>query len=273
MTPTKWGNHKDADNYELRNHKLHNIAGSHGSPSEGTIAMNTTAHRVEVHNGTTVKQLAWTDDAAGGPIAAEDVTYDGSTGLAADDVEAALDELDTEKASTGSVTTVQTNLTTHIDDATDAHDASAISYAGATGLAATDVEAALDELDSEKATPAQIATAIANLVDSAPSTLDTLNELAAALADDAAFSTTVNTALAARVQDRRFTIGDGSATSFNCDHNLNTKRVICQAYVVSTGAQYEPDFDRTTVNRVVVTTGSTPLASGAVEVVIMGRSD
>lgn len=32
----------------------------------------------------------------------------------------------------------------------DAHDASAISYAGSTDLAATDVEAALDELDTEK---------------------------------------------------------------------------------------------------------------------------
>ena len=39
-------------------------------------------------------------------------------------------------------------------------------------------------------------TAIANLVDTAPSTLDTLNELAAALGDDASFSTTVTNSLA-----------------------------------------------------------------------------
>ena len=38
-------------------------------------------------------------------------------------------------------------------------------------------------------------TAVANLVDSAPATLDTLNELAAALGDDANFSTTVTTAI------------------------------------------------------------------------------
>jgi hypothetical protein len=44
-----------------------------------------------------------------------------------------------------------TALSDHIGDATDAHDASAISYAGSTSLSATDVEAALDELDSEKA--------------------------------------------------------------------------------------------------------------------------
>jgi hypothetical protein len=38
----------------------------------------------------------------------------------------------------------------HVDDATDAHDATAISYAGSSGISATTVEAALDELDAEK---------------------------------------------------------------------------------------------------------------------------
>lgn len=45
----------------------------------------------------------------------------------------------------------QVELDAHIDDTSDAHDASAISYAGATGISASDVEAALDELDTEKA--------------------------------------------------------------------------------------------------------------------------
>jgi len=45
----------------------------------------------------------------------------------------------------------QNNLDNHIADATDAHDASAISYAGGgTGMAATDVEAAIDELANER---------------------------------------------------------------------------------------------------------------------------
>ena len=44
---------------------------------------------------------------------------------------------------------------------------------------------------------ASIATAIANLVDSAPGALDTLNELAAALGDDANFSATITNAIAA----------------------------------------------------------------------------
>ena len=42
------------------------------------------------------------------------------------------------------------------------------------------------------ATESYVGTAISNLVDSAPTTLDTLNELAAALGDDANFSTTIS---------------------------------------------------------------------------------
>jgi hypothetical protein len=42
------------------------------------------------------------------------------------------------------------------------------------------------------------AAAVADLVDSSPAALDTLNELAAALGDDANFATTVTTALAAK---------------------------------------------------------------------------
>lgn len=55
----------------------------------------------------------------------------------------------------GSVSTelgaLGTAISDHLADTDDAHDASAISYAGSTNLAATNVEAALDELDAEKA--------------------------------------------------------------------------------------------------------------------------
>ena len=49
------------------------------------------------------------------------------------------------------------------------------------------------------ATTAYVTTAIANLIDSAPGTLNTLNEIAAALNDDAAFNTTVTNAIAAKL--------------------------------------------------------------------------
>ena len=50
-----------------------------------------------------------------------------------------------------------------------------------------------------KATPANISTAISNLVDSSPETLDTLNELAAALGDDPNFATTVSTSIGTKL--------------------------------------------------------------------------
>lgn len=52
----------------------------------------------------------------------------------------------------------------------------------------------------------QVQAMIAAIVDSAPAALDTLNELAAALGDDAAFSTTVTNALAGKVNDTGDTI-------------------------------------------------------------------
>lgn len=48
------------------------------------------------------------------------------------------------------------------------------------------------------ATTAFVRTEISNLIDTAPSTLDTLNELAAALGDDPNFATTITTALAGK---------------------------------------------------------------------------
>jgi len=52
---------------------------------------------------------------------------------------------------------------------------------------------------TQVATTAFVGTAVSNLVASAPSTLDTLNELASALGNDASFSTTVTNSIAAKL--------------------------------------------------------------------------
>jgi hypothetical protein len=57
---------------------------------------------------------------------------------------------------------------------------------------------------------AAISTAVDAVIDSAPGTLDTLNELAAALGDDANFASTVSAAIAAKVSDTAY-----DATSWN----------------------------------------------------------
>ena len=65
-----------------------------------------------------------------------------------------------------------------------------------TGKTVTVATASAGDNDTTVASTAFVSTAIANLADSAPSTLDTLNELAAALGDDANFSTTVTNSIA-----------------------------------------------------------------------------
>ena len=78
----------------------------------------------------------------------------------------------------------QTELNNHESDTTNVH-----------GIANTAVLATQTYADTAAST------AVANLVDSAPSTLDTLNELAAALGDDANFATTVTTSIGTK-QDK-----------------------------------------------------------------------
>ena len=77
-----------------------------------------------------------------------------------------------------------------------------------------------------------IATAIANLVDSAPGTLDTLNELAAALGDDPNFATTVSTALADRISrttDTTDDLNEGSTNLYYTDGRVQA--VVTQTYI------------------------------------------
>ena len=75
------------------------------------------------------------------------------------------------------------------------------------------------------ATESYVGTAISNLVDSSPAALNTLNELAAALGDDASFSTTVATSIGTKLPlaggtltgDLRVTNGDNNGIRFHSD--------------------------------------------------------
>ena len=65
-------------------------------------------------------------------------------------------------------------------------------------------EGATNKYYTDARADARVAVGIANLVDSAPTTLDTLNELAAALGDDPNFATTVTTALGNKLNTADF---------------------------------------------------------------------
>ncbi len=79
-----------------------------------------------------------------------------------------------------------------------------IGNTGKTVNGSGDVSWSLTEIGAQPAgnyaTQAYVNTAVANVVNSAPAALDTLNELATALGNDASFSTTVSTALGNRLR-------------------------------------------------------------------------
>jgi len=77
------------------------------------------------------------------------------------------------------------------------------------------------------ATESYVTTAVANLVDAAPSTLDTLNELAAALGDDPNFATTVTNSLASKV--------DGTGTANYIPKFIDTDTIGNSAIYESSG--------------------------------------
>lgn len=101
---------------------------------------------------------------AASAISADSTTLSG-TGT---DVQAVFEELDNllddhstrhenggaDEISIAGLDGTPTELTNHLNDATDAHDASAISNVAAGNIVATDVQAAINELDSEKTTAA-----------------------------------------------------------------------------------------------------------------------
>ena len=70
-----------------------------------------------------------------------------------------------------------------------------------------------DAITAGSTTESYVNTAISNLVDSSPATLNTLNELAAALGDDAAFSTTVTNSIATKLPLAGGTLTGGLVSS------------------------------------------------------------
>jgi hypothetical protein len=110
----------------------------------------------------------------------------------------------------------------------------------------------------------------AAIVGTAPGTLDTLGELSDALADDAAFSTTVTTALAARVQAFSATIGDNSTTAIAVTHSLGTRDIIASVRDVTTHEFYDCDVVATSTTVATFTFGVAP-ATNSLRVTIHAK--
>ena len=110
---------------------------------------------------------------------------------------------------------------------------------------------------TDGATQSYVTTQINNVIDSAPGALDTLNELAAALGDDANFSTTVtnNLALKAPLASPSLT---GTPTAPTATTGNNTTQIATTAFVqsaVSGAGSYNDAAVDTHLNRTTAATG------------------
>jgi hypothetical protein len=116
-------------------------------------------------------------------------------------------------------------------------------------------------------------TAIANLVDTAPTTLDTLNELASALGDDANFSTTVTTSIATKLATADFTstadtwLGTKDTGNLSEGSNLYYTDARVDARITNagqtpvTGSDLDMGTNKILYSNVYATTGDLPNAS------------
>jgi len=109
---------------------------------------------------------------------------------------------------------------------------------GLTNLYYTDTRVSSYLTTNSYATQTYVDTEIANLVDSAPATLDTLNELAAALGDDANFSTTITNSIATKLAITDF------STYFDTDFALKDTDDLSEGAtnLYYTSTRFDTDF-------------------------------
>jgi hypothetical protein len=90
------------------------------------------------------------------------------------------------------------------------------------------------------ATQSYVGTQVANLVAAAPATLDTLNELAAALGNDPSFATTVSTSIGTKVPQTRTLTINGTAYDLTADRSWTITSMIYPAagIALSTGTAW-----------------------------------
>ena len=170
--------------------------------SSGEIGLATDLGQIKIGDGSTAwSSLSYisasdTDDLTEGStnlyftnqraLDATTATIASASANALSEAQTYADALDTDDVAEGSTNLYFTNQR--------ALDATTATIASASAAAVTSANGYTD-------------TSIANLVDTAPSTLDTLNELAAALGDDPSFATTVTSSIATKLS-----IADASAT-------------------------------------------------------------
>ena len=123
------------------------------------------------------------------------------------------------------------------------------------------------EVDAKAYADSVAATAVANTVDAAPATLDTLNELAAALGDDANFSTTITNSLATKATityvDNEVTALEGADTALGNRVTVNEGDIVTiEADIVSINSTLSTHTADIATNVANIATNASDIVSG-----------
>lgn len=257
---------------------LHNpVASDPTTPVNGEVWLNTTSNVFKYRANGVTQTFATIADVSSGGISAS--LYDASTILAAD-----TDNTPT-PLTVGASTVVGRRATGGIVAVSFANlkaDLEALNIAAATlgGSTLANVLARANHTgtqpastisDFDAAADARVNAGINALIAAAPGTLDTLNELAAALGNDPNFATTMATSLSNKLEMYTANFGNGALQSFAFSHLLANINVGVQVYRNSDGAKIECGVTITDANTVTVTTVSVP-ATNAYRVHIWGRN-
>lgn len=251
------------------------VASDPGTPVVGEVWYNTTDNRLKVEAAAGTRPLAFLDDVTAGSITG--ALWDAQsvvTAVADNTPQATILAASTVlgRRSTGDIGAVSfANLLADLealginaDQLNGQSDTFYLNRANHTGT-----QAASTISDFSTAAQALIDASVNALVDSAPGTLDTLNELAAALGDDPNFATTVTNSLNAKPDKFAANIGNGALQTFTVNHALATTDVLVNVRQNSDGAVVDCQVVVTDANNVQITTNSTP-ATNAYRVVVIG---
>jgi hypothetical protein len=234
---------------EIQNVRLQNLASDPSSPVLGQFYFNTTDNAIKYYDGST-----WQEVGTGTGTGNVD-SVNGQSGTVILDADDISDTATTHKFTSAA----DISKLAGIEASANVTDATNVDAAGAvmnTDLSTADMQFVIDEdnmasnsatkVPTQQSTKAYVDIQVAALVDAAPGTLDTINELATALGDDPNFATTITTSIGTKLaKDQNLSDVANAATAFsNIKQAATTSATGVVELATSTEAETRTDTTR-----------------------------